>query len=67
MKYFLDLNHVDNEVNATTLIELKGIKIAANKGDISPRTAAVKPTTLYRKLIPNVNFTMIIASFVSAK
>ena len=67
MKYFLDLNHVDNEVNATTLIELIGIKIAATKGDISPITAIVNPTTLYNKLMTNVIFTIVIASLVKEK
>ena len=47
-------------VNEITVIELAGIIKAANRGLIFPVTANVKPTTLYRKLIRKVSFTMVI-------
>ena len=62
LKYFIDLNQVAAEVNATTVIELIGIKIAANNGDIFPVTAKDNPTILYRKLMIKVAFTIVIAS-----
>ena len=34
LKYFVLRHQVEIDVNATTLIELSGIKIAANNGDI---------------------------------
>ena len=39
-------------VNKTTLMELKGIKIAATTGDNCPVTAKYKPTILYKNEIP---------------
>ena len=47
------------DVNATTVIELIGIKIAATKGERFPDTANPKPTILYRKLMIKVIFTII--------
>lgn len=67
LKYFFERNHVDSEVNATTLIELIGIRMAATSGDILPMIAIVKPTTLYRRLTTNVILTIVIASFVKEK
>ena len=43
-----------------TVIELAGIIKAANSGLIFPVTAKVKPTTLYKKLIRKVSFTIVI-------
>ena len=46
LKYFVLRHQVEIDVNATTLIELIGIKIAANNGDMCPVTAKLKPMIL---------------------
>ena len=61
------LHQVATDVNATTLIELIGIKIAAKSGDMCPVTAKPSPTILYIKLIAKVIFTIVIASLQNFK
>lgn len=51
------------DVNATTVMELIGINIAANSGDIRPKTATLIPMILYIKLMRKVSFTIAIASW----
>lgn len=46
LKYFELLIHVDSVVNVTTVMELIGIKIAANSGCIFPDIANPTPIIL---------------------